>query len=302
MFAFLTFAAPVLSSLKTRLPSVCQHSSRHSLFVGAANPFRHASVATRQDVYRSFSTVRMMSTVVALENDVRTELNKLFETTPCMPIMVRLAWHDAGTFNVADKTGGANGSIRFMPESGHGANNGLNIARDLLEPIKKAYPAISYADLYQLASVQAIEYAGGPKIPFRMGRVDASEADTTPDGRLPDADKKMDHLRDVFYRMGLDDKDITVLSGAHTLGRAHEDRSGFDGPWTKIPVKFDNSYFVEIFKDDPDPTLLRLASDMCLLEQPDTRALCEKYAADQDAFFKDYAESHVKLSELGCFQ
>lgn len=219
-----------------------------------------------------------------------------------MPIMVRLAWHDAGTYNATEKTGGANGSIRFNPEKSHGANSGLNIAMDLLQPIKDKYPNMSYADLYQLASVQAIEFSGGPKIPFRMGREDASEADCTPDGRLPDADKGMNHLRDIFYRMGFNDLEITTLSGAHTLGRAHPERSGFDGPWTKIPVVFDNSYYVEILKDEPDPDLLRLTSDLALLDSTETKALCEKYAADQDVFFEDYKVAHQKLSELGCFQ
>lgn len=218
-----------------------------------------------------------------------------------MPIMVRLAWHDAGTYNVNDGTGGANGTIRFKPESEHGANNGLDIARKLLQPIKDKFPDISYADLYQLASVVAIEVSGGPVIPFRMGRKDAEEAETTPDGRLPDATKRMGHLRDVFYRMGLNDKDIVLLSGAHALGRAHKERSGFEGPWTKEPLVFDNAYFIEILKENPDPDLLRLASDLALLDEPETKALCEKYAADKDVFFADYAESHVKLSELGAF-
>lgn len=219
-----------------------------------------------------------------------------------MPIMVRLAWHDSGTYNKADNTGGANASIRFAPEKTHGANNGLDIARNMLEPIKKQFPDISYADLYQLASVAAIEYSGGPKIPFRLGRRDALESECTPDGRLPDANKKMDHLRDIFYRMGFNDAEVTTLSGAHTLGRAHEDRSGFDGPWTKVPIKFDNSYFVEILKDKPDNDLLRLTSDMALLDVAETKALCQKYATDQDCFFEDYKKAHQKLSELGCFQ
>jgi catalase (peroxidase I) len=100
--------------------------------------------------------------------------------------MVRLAWHDSGTYCAKSKTGGANGSSRFMPESGHGANAGLKVARDLLQPVKDRYPEISYADLYQLASVTAVEHAGGPKIPFKLGRVDVVEDACTPDGRLPD--------------------------------------------------------------------------------------------------------------------
>lgn len=55
------------------------------------------------------------------------------------------------------KCGGANGSIRFKPEIGHGANSGLSNGLKLLEPIKQKYPAVSYADLLQMASAVAIE-------------------------------------------------------------------------------------------------------------------------------------------------
>jgi hypothetical protein len=50
---------------------------------------------------------------------------------------------------------------RFSPESEHGANAGLAVARDLLEPIKAAHPWISYADLWTLAGAVAIEAMGG---------------------------------------------------------------------------------------------------------------------------------------------
>lgn len=46
--------------------------------------------------------------------------------------------------------------------------------------------------------------------------------------------------RDIFYRMGFTDKEIVALSGAHTLGKAHSDRSGFEGAWTAQPLVFDN--------------------------------------------------------------
>lgn len=53
------------------------------------------------------------------------------------PVLLRLAWHASGTFDKATGTGGSNGStMRFNPESGHGANAGLAKARDFLEPVK----------------------------------------------------------------------------------------------------------------------------------------------------------------------
>jgi hypothetical protein len=75
---------------------------------------------------------------------------------------VRLAWHSSGTYNKADGTGGSNGAtMRFKPESEHGANAGLAVARALLEPIKAKFPWISYGDLWTLAGVTAIEAMGG---------------------------------------------------------------------------------------------------------------------------------------------
>jgi catalase (peroxidase I) len=61
----------------------------------------------------------------------------------------------------------------------------------------------------------AVEVTGGPKIHFHPWREDKPH--TPPEGRLPDATKGFDLLRDVFAkRMGLSDKDIVALSGSHT--------------------------------------------------------------------------------------
>lgn len=187
--------------------------------------------------------------------------------------------------------------MRFKAEQGHEANNGLEIAVRLLEPIKEQFPTLSYGDVYQLAGVVAVEVTGGPEVPFHPGREDKSE--TPKEGRLPDATKGCDHLRDVFVtHMGLTDKDIVALSGGHTLGRCHKERSGFEGAWTTNPLIFDNSYFKELLSGEKED-LLQLPSDKALLTDPAFRPLVEKYAADEDAFFADYAEAHLKLSELG---
>ncbi|XP_077246601.1 L-ascorbate peroxidase 3-like [Tasmannia lanceolata] len=226
----------------------------------------------------------------------RRDLRALISSKSCAPIMLRLAWHDAGTYDVNTKTGGPNGSIRNDEEIKHGSNKGLEIAIDLCEQVKAKRPRITYADLYQLSGVVAVEVTGGPTIDFVPGRKDSLASPK--EGRLPDAKQGSKHLRDIFYRMGLCDKDIVALSGAHTLGRAHPQRSDFDGPWTKDPLKFDNSYFVELLKGDTEG-LLKLPTDKALLEDTKFRHYVELYAKDEDAFFRDYAESHKKLSELG---
>ncbi|XP_039120447.1 L-ascorbate peroxidase 2, cytosolic-like, partial [Dioscorea cayenensis subsp. rotundata] len=81
-------------------------------------------------------------------------------------------------------------------------------------------------------------------------------------------------------------------------GRCHKERSGFEGPWTANPLIFDNSYFTELLSGEKEG-LLQLPSDKALLTDPVFRPLVDKYAVDEDAFFTDYAEAHLKLSELG---
>ena len=92
---------------------------------------------------------------------------------------------------------------------------------------------------------------GGPIIGWSSGRIDQDETAVTPDGRLPNADSgpplsdpsDAAHLRAIFNRMGFNDQEIVALSGAHALGRCHENASGYSGPWTFTPTTFNNAYF-----------------------------------------------------------
>jgi len=231
------------------------------------------------------------------------------------PVFIRLAWHAAGTYDKASKTGGSNGAtMRFNGESGHGANAGLAIARDRLDKVKQKYPGLSYADLWTLAGTVAIEQMGGPKIDWRPGRIDSPGPNSPiPDGRLPDAGKKADHVRDVFYRMGFTDQEIVALIGAHAVGRCHPDRSGFDGPWTHSPTVFSNEFFVQLLKnkwterswkgpkqyEDESKKLMMLPADLAFIEDPEFKKYVEKYAKDEQAFFADFAKAWKKLIELG---
>ncbi|KAF7548253.1 hypothetical protein G7046_g8739 [Stylonectria norvegica] len=231
------------------------------------------------------------------------------------PVLLRLAWHASGTYDKETGTGGSNGAtMRFAPESAHGANAGLIAARDFLDPVKAKFPWISYSDLWILGGVTAIQEMQGPIVPYRPGRADRDLAACTPDGRLPDATKKADHLRDIFYRMGFNDQEIVALSGAHALGRCHADRSGFDGPWTFSPTVLTNDYFRLLieekwqwkkwsgpaqYEDKTTKSLMMLPSDLALIQDKKMKPWVEKYAKDNEVFFKDFSAVVLRLFELG---
>jgi cytochrome c peroxidase len=92
------------------------------------------------------------------------------------PVVLRLAWHSAGTYDKDTNTGGRLASIidswvylelnifcsnyatmRFEPESLHGANAGLGIAREFMGKVKQEFDWISYGDLWTLGGVAAIQ-------------------------------------------------------------------------------------------------------------------------------------------------
>ncbi|KAK6376554.1 heme peroxidase [Exophiala oligosperma] len=231
------------------------------------------------------------------------------------PVLLRLAWHASGTYDAATGTGGSNGAtMRFAPESDHGANAGLKNARDFLEPIKQQFPWISYSDLWTLAGVCAVQEMQGPIIPWRPGRQDRDVSFCTPDGRLPDASKDQNHVRAIFGRMGFNDQEMVALSGAHALGRCHTDRSGYDGPWTFAPTVLTNDYYRLLmeekwgwrswngpkqYQDKTTHSLMMLPTDMALVQDKSFKKYVEKYAKDGQAFFDDFSNVVMKLFELG---
>jgi len=306
-------SASIRSATKIAIVKVSQRVAPVSVITGVA-----LLAANTNNTSACFSWPWESSTVdyEAVYKDIAAILdNNDYDDGSYGPVFVRLAWHAAGTYNKADNSGGSNGAtMRHSPESGHGANAGLKVARDLLETVKAKHPKISYADLWSLAGVVAIQEMGGPTLRWRPGRSDSPAEKCTPDGRLPDASKGNDHLRSIFGRMGFSDTEIVALSGAHSLGRCHTDRSGFSGPWTRAPTTFSNEYFKLLlsekwiekkwsgpkqYVDAKTGELMMLPTDLALLSDPVFKKQVELYAKDTSAFAKDFASACVKLFELG---
>lgn len=233
------------------------------------------------------------------------------------PVILRLAWHCCATYNKFTGNGGSNGStMRFVPEITDDGNSGLDIARSALEPIKQKFPDITYSDLWTLAGKISIQEMGGPKIPWRCGRVDCiDDRYVPPNGRLPFAYKNANHIRETFGRMGFNDRETVLLLGAHGLGRCHKRFSGWEGKWTENPTSFSNDFYKVLLDEEwslgtvpetgkeqyynKDKSLIMLNTDIELIRDPHFLHFVKLYSQHQATFFQDFANAFGKLLELG---
>jgi len=117
--------------------------------------------------------------VASLKKDVHQFMTQTQEWWPADwghygGLMIRMAWHSAGTYRVADGRGGAGtGSFRFAPLNSWPDNGNLDKARRLLWPIKQKYGnKLSWADLFILAGTIAYESMGLKTFGFAFGRED----------------------------------------------------------------------------------------------------------------------------------
>ncbi|KMZ61889.1 putative L-ascorbate peroxidase 6 [Zostera marina] len=223
---------------------------------------------------------------------IRTEIRKVLTKLKSAGIL-RLVFHDAGTFDLKEKKGGMNGSIIYELERPE--NVGLSKSVKVLEKVKdevdKLFP-VSWADLIAVAGSEAVFICGGPFIPVQIGRDDARSTD--PSGKLPLESFDASALKKCFMEKGFSTQELVVLSGAHTLGT-----KGFGNPFV-----FDNSYFkILLEKPSASPSemlsMIGLPSDRALSMDENCLRWIKIYADDQMRFFDDFTNAYTKLVNSG---
>ncbi|XP_011622459.1 putative L-ascorbate peroxidase 6 isoform X1 [Amborella trichopoda] len=223
---------------------------------------------------------------------IRDELRKVMSKAKAAGLL-RLVFHDAGTFDLDDDSGGINGSLVFeldRPENA-GLRKPLKVLAKAKTNIDKIVP-VSWADMIALAGAEAVSLCGGPKIPVELGRLDALVPD--PEGRLPEESSDASSLKTCFQRKGLSTQDLVALSGAHTLGG-----KGFGNP-----TVFDNSYF-KILLEKPwnssadMSSMIGLPSDHALAEDDECLRWITLYAENEKRFFSDFVTAYTKLVNSG---
>ena len=176
-------------------------------------------------------------------------------------LFIRMAWHSAGTYRIADGRGGAGaGQQRFAPLNSWPDNANLDKARRLLWPIKQKYGRkISWADLMVLAGNVALDSMGFKTFGFGGGRADVWEPEELywgpegtwlgderysgerqlqnplgavqmgliyvnpagPNGK-PDPVAAAKDIRETFFRMAMNDEEtVALIAGGHTFGKTH---------------------------------------------------------------------------------
>jgi catalase-peroxidase len=281
------------------------------------------------------------------EKDITALKGKLLKSGLSVAQLVSIAWASASTYRCSDHRGGANGArIRLAPQKDWEVNQPGQLAKALkkLEAIQKGFnkgrKRVSLADLIVLGGCAAVEKAAADagiklKVPFKSGRMDASQEQTDVASFAPlepaadgfrsylSARQRMSpeqHLVDRAQLLKLTPPEMTVLVGGLRVLGANFGGSKH-GVFTKKPGKLTNDFFVNLLDmgtewkpagDDVYEGIERKSGklkwtatrvDLVFGANSELRALAEVYAAEDggEKFAKDFAAAWNKVMNLDRF-
>ncbi|KAG5143681.1 hypothetical protein AAZX31_07G193500 [Glycine max] len=250
--------------------------------------------------------------------------------------LLRLHFHDCivngcDASVLLDDTPYFTGEKNALPN--HNSLRGFEVIDDIKEHLERICPStVSCADILALAAREAIDQIGGPSWPVQLGRRDATTTSKeAAEQQIPSPIEPLENITAKFFSKGLDMKDVVALSGAHTIGFARcftfkRRLFDFQGSGRPDPVlefsllsklqnmcpnedasnsnlapldatstmTFDNEYYRNIVYNTG-----LLESDQALIKDRRTAPTVYYYSNNQFSFYNDFAESMVKLSNVG---
>ncbi|XP_061344905.1 cationic peroxidase 1-like isoform X1 [Gastrolobium bilobum] len=241
--------------------------------------------------------------------------------------LLRLHFHDCFV-------NGCDGSILLDPtstiDSEKNANPNFQSARgfEVVDEIKQAVdeacgkPVVSCADILAVTARDSVVALGGPTWDVQLGRRDSTTASRdAANAEIPAPFFNLSQLISNFQNHGLDEKDLVVLAGGHTIGFArcvsfrdhiYNDsdinpyyaqqlkyicpKNGGDSnlsPLDPTPARFDVAYYSDLVQKKG-----LLHSDQELYNGGSTDALVKQYSYDTTSFYKDFANSMIKMGNI----
>src|SRR3954447_9054693 len=227
---------------------------------------QHSSLSTPLGAHFDYAEEFKRLDVEALKQDVMELMTASQEWWPADyghygPLFIRMSWHAAGTYRIADgRGGGGSGAQRFAPLNSWPDNASLDKARRLLWPLKRQYGRqLSWADLLVYAGQVAMESMGFETFGFGFGREDIWEPEeifwgpedtwlgderyggerelsgplaavqmgliyVNPEGPNGETDPlaAAKDIRETFRRMAMNDEEtLALIVGGHTFGKTH---------------------------------------------------------------------------------
>merc|ERR1712070_200266 len=175
-----------------------------------------------------------------------------------------------------------------------------------------------------LAGNLGLEVAGGDKMSFCGGRVDALDGDLGSQYLSPKNISSVDYLREGMSVMGLTARQLVALfGGVHSVGNQSQpltligpDSTGYEGSWTTSSTELNNDYFISLASEKWEPftaasgkeqykaagkELYAQSQDLMLRYDTEYLAIVQDYAQDSELFLSEFSDAWTSLTNADRF-